>query len=135
MDTYSSNNLHWQGLYKYTIESLFTSFSSVTLKCTKEILTIFFNDSPENNYPVFESVIHLINLMPILYNKLQITNKNIIDYTSFFQKIEKHLDINKPYGESLLNSYVISIAKWCEILISRKSYMLYFIFYIIYDFL
>ena len=104
------------------IESLFSTFSNIVLKITKEILSEFFVASPDKNYDTFESIIHLFNLMPILYNKLQIINKNVIDYLSFFQKIEKHLDINQSYGESLLNNYIISIAKWSEILISRNIF-------------
>ena len=103
------------------VEALFTSFSSITLKCTKEILSSFFNFSPQNDYLVFDSIINLINLMPILYNKLQITNKNFIDYPSFFKKIEDHLELtNTSFGEGLINNYIISIAKWAEILIRRK---------------
>jgi hypothetical protein len=124
-ETFSTNTMSWQMLYKNLLESLIANFPEFCLKYIKEILETLYSGSQDqsiNNILLIDSIIYFVNLLPGLYKNGVISEVEMIDYSKFINYVESIL--NK--SEILMKKYIVTISKWCEVFITSDQIFNYF---------
>lgn len=148
-ESYSSNIMTWNILYKNLLQSILTNFPEISMRYIKDSINFFtqktnFNNTnkqnllnninntnnletnnleffDEKNILILQSVIYFINIVPSEYKKGVILEYNMLDYRIFFDLMEKLLF----KSDLILRDYILSISKWSEILISEEIFFKY----------
>jgi hypothetical protein len=122
-DVFSHNTMDWQVIQRSLLRSIFETFTLYCLKYLKNKLDIIYKNSQliETNSLEFEAIVYFSNIIPHLYRESIIVevNMNIIDIGRLLKFIQS-LAVSR---EMFLKLYIITIAKWSDILIlSREFY-------------
>jgi hypothetical protein len=141
-DTFNSNTMSWQMLYKNLLSSILENFNSISVKYIKDILEQLYQTegnisqniqnldntqlSNVNNYNfnilLIDSVISLVNLVPHLYKNGTINEVDMIDFRKFIAFVE----LMAGKSEVILKRYIITVNKWADVLISNDLIFNYF---------
>lgn len=117
LDSYSTESVSFQTLNRKLLEALLTNFKAVVYNLLKSEYIdclVKFKDMHKRS---IEAVVHFINIIPRLYKINVINEVEMIDYHRVFNFFE---DTIQSGGVFLLGLYIVSVNKWCEILISSK---------------
>jgi hypothetical protein len=119
-DTFSQNTMDWKVIHRSLLRSIFETFTIYCLKYLKNKLEFIYKNSHvvESNISNFETLVNFVNVIPHLYREGIIVETQMvqIDYIKMLSLIQT-LAVSK---EIFLKIYIITIAKWSDILILSK---------------
>ena len=123
-DLFSHNTMNWQIIHRSLLRSVFETFTIFCLKYLKNKLEYVFKNAQilEGNFNEFEALVNFTNVIPYLYREGIIieANMSMIDINKLLSFIQS-LAASK---EIFLKSYIITIAKWSDVLILSKPTIL-----------
>ena len=123
-DAFSHNTMDWQAIHRSLLRSIFETFTIICLKYLKNKLELIYKNTQllEFNSSEFEAIVNFANIIPHLNREGIITemNLNLLDYTKLHSLIQS-LAGGK---EIFLKLYILTIAKWSDILILSKINLL-----------
>lgn len=128
MDNYDTDQMNWQVIYFSLIESFFKYFKDISLpffikslfnpliKAVKDNDINITDKNNLKNLQLIDSVISVVNLFPKLHINKVIGQTEIIDCASFFDTLEILISKNHMF----IKTYIFSINRWCDILVSNN---------------
>lgn len=117
LDSYSTEHVSFQTLNRKLLEALITNFKAFVYNTLKSEYIDYLAKFKELNRRSVEAVVNFINIVPRLYKVNVISEVEMIDYQRVFNFFEENIKAGEGF---LLGLYIITINKWCEILISSK---------------
>ncbi len=124
-DAFSQNTMDWQVIHRSLLRSIFGTFTMYCIKYLRNKLEFIYKNSHviDSNISEFEALVNFANIIPHLYREGIIIETQMlqIDYNRMLSLIQT-LAVSK---EVFLKIYIITIAKWSDILILSK-YSIYF---------
>ncbi len=124
-DAFSQNTMDWQVIHRSLLRSIFGTFTMYCIKYLRNKLEFIYKNSHviDSNISEFEALVNFANIIPHLYREGIIIETQMlqIDYNKMLSLIQT-LAVSK---EVFLKIYIITIAKWSDILILSK-YSIYF---------
>lgn len=124
-DTFSTNLLTFQALYKNLLETIVINFTNISMKYIKENLSKLYSFDSTNtniNYLMMDSLFNFVNLLPFLYKNRIISINDMIDSSKHISFMEKFIS----KSDLILRRYILTLSKWSVILISNETVFQYF---------
>ena len=129
-ESYSSNLMTWNILYKNLLQAILINFPEISMKYIKDYIDFFVNKNSTEEFEfeidgknifVLQSIIYFVNIVPGEYKRGAILVHDMLDYRIFFDLLEKLIF----KSDLILRDYILSISKWAEILISEEIFCKY----------